>query len=154
MDALFFSFEGDKCYTCKPQPQCHLWSVRSNYFVFPLMGKNYQWLPMMIRLPKLLQVQSCILDEGPIQLCTVSSELKLVLARWELTMSCWERKADFGNDMWYQDYSFLQFVILSNLTKLKGFFNQEVLVGTGRLVRKDTVTPDHCTRQLCDVVCV
>lgn len=88
-------------------------SVVGFLFSFPLMGKDHQWLSVTIRLPKLLQVRSCILDKGPIQLWAVSSELKLVLACWELTMSCRERKTNFGNDMWYLDYSFLQFIILS-----------------------------------------
>lgn len=39
--------------------------------------------------------------------------------------------------MWYLDYSFLQFIILSNLTELKTFLNQKVLLEAGRLVRKD-----------------
>ena len=94
--------------------------------MFSLMGKN-DW-SVMIRLPKHLQVRSCILDTGPIQLWAVSTELKLVLACWELTVSCWERKTNFGNDMWYLDYLFLQFIILSI------FFNQKVSRGAGRLV--------------------
>lgn len=81
------------------------------------MENNSLWLSITIRLPELLQVHSCILDKGPIRLWSLSSELKLVLACWELTVSCQGRKINFGNDMWYLHYSFSQSIILSIFNK-------------------------------------
>lgn len=124
---------------------------------FPLMGNYRQRLPVIIRHPNLLQVRSCILDKGPIQILTVSSELKLVLACWEPTVSCCERKTNIGNDMWYLDCSTLQSVILSIFIKSKTVSPEGIvsLVRKGFFLMSQTaVTLDNRTSWFWNVVCL
>lgn len=71
-----------------------------------------------------LRVWSCIPDLGTIHPGLWGTEPELVLACWELTVSSWERKTNVGNDMWYLDCSFVQFIILSDVARLWSPLNQ------------------------------